>query len=425
MKILDIAFKDLTRSFRSAFAVGMMLVVPLLIAGLLYFAFGNTSSGNSTPPAVKVGVVNLDVLPANSPLEEPLGASIRGMFFDESVKSWITASDYRDEASAHAAVDKQQIGVAIIIPKNFTEQYMNGAQDTPIVIINDPTLTVGPGIIKNMVAAFLDGVSGGGIALETIRSRYQANNVQFDPTQIPNWIARYTNWYKEFERNIFHRPDQAALITMTPDTNETQTTGGIQALMGMVMAGQMIFFGFYTGAYSMMSILREDEEGTLARLFTTPTDRTVVLGGKFLTVFLTLIVQALVLMTVAHYAFGVNWGNPASVAMALTGQVVAAGGLGVFLIALVKNTRQAGPVLGGGLTLFGMLGGTFTTSVPNPPAALTALADFTPHGWVLKIWRMAMEGQSASDMVWPLVVLIVMGVVMFVIGALMFKKRYA
>ena len=30
----------------------------------------------------------------------------------------------------------------------------------------------------------------------------------------------------------------------------------------------MIFFAFFTAAYSMMSILREDEEGTLARALT-------------------------------------------------------------------------------------------------------------------------------------------------------------
>ena len=40
MKILDIAFKDLTRSFRSAFAIGMMVVAPLMLTGLIYFAFG-------------------------------------------------------------------------------------------------------------------------------------------------------------------------------------------------------------------------------------------------------------------------------------------------------------------------------------------------------------------------------------------------
>jgi hypothetical protein len=33
MKILDIAFNDLTRSFRSAFAIGMMVFAPLLLTG--------------------------------------------------------------------------------------------------------------------------------------------------------------------------------------------------------------------------------------------------------------------------------------------------------------------------------------------------------------------------------------------------------
>ena len=34
MKIIDIALKDLVRSFRSLFAIGMMFVAPLLITGL-------------------------------------------------------------------------------------------------------------------------------------------------------------------------------------------------------------------------------------------------------------------------------------------------------------------------------------------------------------------------------------------------------
>jgi hypothetical protein len=84
MKILDIAFNDLTRSFRSAFAIGMMVVAPLMLTGLIYFAFGGASSGTSTLPSVKVGIVNADRLPADSVLEQPLGGNIRSMFFDNS-----------------------------------------------------------------------------------------------------------------------------------------------------------------------------------------------------------------------------------------------------------------------------------------------------------------------------------------------------
>ena len=113
MKILDIAFKDLIRSFRSAFAIGMMVVAPLMLTGLIYFAFGSMSGGDVSMTAIKVGVVNADQLPSDSVLDAPIGNNIRSMFFDESVKSWIEAGDYANEASVRAAVDKQEIGVHI------------------------------------------------------------------------------------------------------------------------------------------------------------------------------------------------------------------------------------------------------------------------------------------------------------------------
>jgi linearmycin/streptolysin S transport system permease protein len=426
MKILDIAFKDMTRSFRSAFAVGMMVIVPLMLTGLIYFAFGGKSGGDVSTISIKVGVVNADQLPTDSLLDAPIGDNIRSMFFDDSVKSWITATDYPDEAAAREAVNKQDIGMAVIIPKNFTERYLSGTKDSPALIISDPTLSIGPAVVEDMVTMMVDGVAGGGIALETIMERQQANGVQPDPTQIPTWIQRYGDWYREFQRDLFHHPDQAVFVMVAPSAGETATEDPMQKMMGLTMAGQMIFFAFFTGAYSMMSILREDEEGTLARLFTTPTDRTSILTGKFVAVFITVILQGLVLMVAGHFAFGINWGEPVSAALALIGQVVAATGLGVLLIAFVKNSRQGGPVLGGGLTGLGMLGGLFTANIPNAmPAAMNTIANFTPQGWVLKSWRLVMDGAAVNDLLIPFVVLLAMGVVMFVIGAKMFQKRFA
>jgi ABC-2 type transport system permease protein len=426
MKILDIAFKDLTRSFRSAFAIGMMVAAPLMLTGLIYFAFGGMSGGDVSMTAIKVGVVNADQLPADSPIEVPIGDNIRSMFFDESVESWIMAADYPNEASARAAVDQQEIGVAVIVPQNFTEQYLKGEKDVQVLIVSDPTLSIGPAVVVDMVTMMVDGVAGGGIAIQTILERQQANSIQPDPAQLPSWIERYGGWYRDFQRDLFHHPDQAALVLAATSAGDAETVDPIQKMMGLTMAGQMIFFAFFTGAYSMMSILREDEEGTLARLFTTPTNRTSILSGKFVAVFFTVILQGLVLMVAGHYAFGINWGEPAGVALALMGQVIAATGLGVLLIAFVKNTRQGGPVLGGGLTALGMLGGLFTANMPNAmPAAMNVIASFTPQGWVLKTWRMVMDGQLAGDLLVPFAVMTGMGVVMFAVGAWMFRKRFA
>ena len=426
MKILDIAFKDLTRSFRSAFAIGMMVVAPLMLTGLIYFAFGSMSSGEVSMTAIKVGVVNADRLPDNTVLNAPIGEDIRSMFFDESVESWIEASDYADEASVRAAVDKQEIGVAVIIPQNFTERYLSGEKDVQVLIVSDPTLSIGPAVVEDMVTMMVDAVAGGGIAIQTIMERLQANGSQPDTAQIPLWIERYSNWYRDFQRALFHNPDKAALVLVAPSAGETETADPLAKMMGLTMAGQMIFFAFFTGGNSMMSILQEHEEGTLARLFTTPTDRTKILMGKFVAVFITVLLQGVVLMIAGRLAFGVQWGKPISIALALTAQVFAAVGLGVLLISFVKSTKQGGPVLGGGLTALGMLGGLFTANMPNAlPEAMNMIANFTPQGWVLKGWRMALDGSAAGDLLVPFIVTVAMGIVMFAVGAMMFKRRYA
>jgi ABC-2 type transport system permease protein len=423
MKVIDIAFKDLTRSMRSLFLIGMTLAAPILITALMYFAFGSMTSGDVSMTPIKVGLVNADELPAGAPLEASLGQNIRDMFFDQSVKSWITASDYGDEAAARAAVNRQEIGVAVLIPPDFTRDYLAGRKDIAIILLQDPTLSLAPGVVREMVTSLLDGIAGGGIAFKVINARLQANGQALDPAAIPGLVQRYSGWYIDFQRALFHTPAKAALM-LAPPVVGGSSGNGLQAMMGLVMAGQLIFFSFFTGAYAMMSILQEDEEGTLARLFGTPTNRTLILAGKFLAVFLTVMFQGLVLMLVGRLAFGINWGEPGSAALGLLGQMFASVGLAVLLVSFVKNTKQAGPIFGGALTGLGMLSGLFTTNI-NMPASFNAIGNFTPQGWVLKAWKLSLAGQPANEMFVPFLVLLSMGIVMFAIGAAMFQKRYA
>ncbi len=433
MKVLDIALKDLIRSLRSVFIIGMTVVAPLLITALIYFAFGGLAAGGATNmPGISVGIVNTDTLPAGTPgeslLKEPLGSDIRAMFFDDSVKSWITAAEYPDETAARAAVATGKIGTAVVIPASFTANYLAGKTEAQILILQDPTLAIGPAVARNMITALLDGVAGGGIALKTVTARQQANGITPNPAQIPALIARYGDWYTAFQRALFHAPEQAAIV-MTPPAALASGTGdtaanATQSMMGMVMAGQIIFFAFFTGAYAMMSLLREDEEGTLARLFTTPTDRTMILAGKFLAVFLTVVLQGIVLLAAGRLAFGVMWGAPLSVGLALLGQVFAATGLGVLLISVIKTSKQAGPVLGGALTMLGMLSGLFTTNIAMP-AAFNRIGIFTPQGWVLGAWKASLAGQPPAALFVPFLVLLTMGAVMFATGATIFRRRYA
>jgi len=66
----------------------------------------------------------------------------------------------------------------------------------------------------------------------------------------------------------------------------------------------------------------------------------------------------------------------------------------------------------------------FSTNI-SMPEAFNAIGNFTPQGWVLKAWKLSLAGHPASELVVPFLVLVAMGIVMFAIGAVMFRKRFA
>jgi ABC-2 type transport system permease protein len=425
MKILDIALKDMLRNFRSAFAIGMMFVVPLLITGLIYMAFGGGGSDGQPAMAVtQVLVVNQDTPPAGSP---DFGKLLLDTLNDASVANLLQAAPAASESVAVTAVNKREAGVAVIVPPGFSQAILSGEGQPEVRIVQDPTLTVSPVIVRNMVGMLVDGASGARIALQTSQQRSAALGLspQDSSTAL---LQAYQNWTTEFQRALYHDP-HSALVSQAPSQSATGDSANqgfdMKNLLAMILSGMAIFFGFYTGAFSMMSILKEDEEGTLARIFSTPTSRTSILAGKFLAVLLMVTVQGLVMILAGIVLFQVDWGNPLVVLLALVGQVLAATSLGVLMISLVKNTRQAGPVLGGGLSVLGMFGGLMTVAVTGMPSIFDTIALFTPQGWVLRSWKLTLAGAAPAELLLPLGVLAGMSLVMFAVGASLFRRRYA
>lgn len=420
MKILEIAFKDVLRSLRSYFLLGMALAAPLAITGLIYLAFGGLVSGSAEMPVTRVGVVNLDQAPDGLPA---LGEDLQAMLSDESVSSWLQTSSYPDENSARQAVNRQELALAVIIPADFTRSLLLGEGEAALTLVEDPTLTIAPLVVENMLTSFVDGIRGAGNTLQVAQARLQPYGVTLAQEEFLSIASAYSDWYVAFQRALFHSPD-AALVMQPLAAGETESRGSMQQLISLIMTGQMIFFAFFTGAYAMGSILSEEEEGTLARLFTTPTARTAILGGKFLAVALTVTLQSLTMLAVGSLLFGVAWGAPGRVLLCVLAQVMAATGLGVLLISFVKTSRQTGPVLGGALSALGMLGGLFTVAVPNLPAAFTRLHFFTPQGWVLNAWKLCL-GAATGNLFISAGAAALMGAGMFAVGAFFFRRRFA
>jgi ABC-2 type transport system permease protein len=428
VKVLDIAFKDLLRSFRSAFALVMMFAAPLLITGLIYFAFGGMmgADGGFALPLTPVQIANLD-----RPNEDgfSLGQMLVEFLQDDELADLLQVTEAPDEASARAAVDNQEAAVAVIIPPDLTAATTAATASTAaqaratITLYPDPTLTLGPAIVQTMLEQIIDGFAGLKIAVAVVTDQLDGRGIAVDDDLASAITMQYATWLQSWGAS--RTQGAYVALDMQPPPGETEATGAVGAMIGSVMAGMLIFFAFFTGANTAQSIIREDEEGTLARLFTTPTPQALILGGKFTAVFLTIIVQAIVLLLASGIVFGIRWGEPLSVTLVTLGLVVAAAGFGVMLMSFVKTTQQAGSVIGGVLTMVGMAGGLFTTGIPDMPAAFDIVSLFTPHGWALRGLKLALAGGSVGDVLVPVFVLLGLGAAFFTVGALLFRKRFS
>lgn len=422
MKVLEIAWKDLLRSARSLFALGMMVVIPLLITGLIYFAFGGmtTQAGPAELPLLAVVVANQDRPPAGAP---DLGSALVTFLNDERMPDWLLVSEVDGPIEARSAVDRQAAGAAVIIPPEFTEALLAPGGQSTLVLLQDPTLAVGPAVLEMLLGQFVDGVSGASIVLKVVGTQVAAHGAALDTAAQQQLALSFTDWFASLQQDLNHGAEPL-LAARAPGSAAPAPLNPMAAIIGKIMAGMLVFFAFYTGAYTAMSLVTEAEEGTLARLYTTPTPRGAILGGKFLAIGLTLIAQVGVLVAASALAFRIDWGQPASILLAALGLVVAAAGFGILLLSLIKTTKQGGAILGGVLSVTGMLGGLFTTGVEMPPAFQT-ITLLTPQGWAMRAWEAALAGGSPGAVTGPLLVLVASGGVFFAVGVALARRRFA
>jgi ABC-2 type transport system permease protein len=434
MKILDIALKDLTRSFRSAFAVIFMFGVPLLVTGMFYLMFGNIAqNGGFDLPRTKVVIANMDeggpkfqVNPKNIPggrQADTMGELIVSILESDEMTDLIEASFAPDPQAARTAVDNQQAQVAIIIPADFSEQFADVRDGQAVIeFYQDPTLTIGPAIMRSILNRFLDSMGGVSIAANVFMD-------EADPSQYA-LTGQVIQGYLDTSLALSEDPAGELLDVRAPaeaqKSAEEESQNILLSIVGPIMGGMMIFYAFFTGTSTAQSILKEEEERTLPRLFTTPTSQATILTGKLLSVFMTVCVQIVVLLIAARFIFGIQWGEPLSVILTAVGIIFSASAFGIFINSFLKSTKQAGVLFGGVLSVTGMLGmiGIFAMGAPGAARLSDTVSLLVPQGWAIRGLMQSMNGEPVSAVLVTCLASLVWSAAFFIIGVMRFNRRY-
>ncbi len=434
MKAIDIALKDLTRSFRSAFAIIFMFGIPLLMTGMFYLMFGNMSqNGGFDLPRTKVVIANLDaggprfqVNPKNIPgghEAKTMGDLIVNILHSDEMADLIEPAFAADAQAARTSVDKQNAQVAIIIPSDFSEQFADIDKGKAVIeFYQDPTLTIGPAIMRSILNRFLDSMAGVKIAV----------NVFMDETDSSQYalVGQVVQGYLDTSLALRKDPEKDLLDVQRPSSIQKSAEEKKQNIMlsmiGPIMGAMMIFYAFFTGTSTAQSILKEEEERTLPRLFTTPTRQSTILTGKLLSVFMTVSVQVIVLLIAARLIFGIQWGDPFKVALVALGIIVSASAFGIFVNSFLKTTKQGGVVFGGVLTVTGMLGMISIFAMGSPGAAVLSdtVSLLVPQGWAIRGLLQSMNGEPVSTVLLSFLAMLGWSIALFTIGVLRFNRRY-
>lgn len=436
MKVFDIALKDLTRSFRSAFAVIFMFGVPLLVTGMFYFMFGNMAgNGGFDLPRTKVIVANMDeggpkfqVNPKNIPggrQADTMGDLIVNILESDDMADLIEITFAPDSQAARASVDGQQAQVAIIIPSDFSEQFADVREGKAVIeFYQDPTLTIGPAIMRSILNRFLDSMGGVKIAMNVFLDESNPSDYALTGQFVQGYLDTSLALSENLEGELLDVRDASGSGAQQNTEEESQNV--LLSILTPIMGGMMVFYAFFTGTSTAQSILKEEEERTLPRLFTTPTSQATILTGKLLSVFMTVCVQVFVLLIAARLIFGIRWGEFAPIALTAVGIIFSASSFGIFVNSFLRDTKQAGVVFGGVLSVTGMVGMISIFSGGSPSAATlgNTVSLLVPQGWAVRGLMQSVNAEPIGAVLLTVLAMLAWSAAFFIVGILRFNRRY-
>jgi ABC-2 type transport system permease protein len=367
-RILTIAAKDLKLRIRDRSVLIIAFLAPLVLALIFNVVFGSAfGSVSDFEPAL--GIVSNDS-PRTSTILEDIAGSVGG--------TWQT---FPDRPAAESALEEGEVEAVFLIPAGFDAGVDQGRGGT-LEVVGDIDSSTSTQIASAIAESYGLGLDQIGLSVAT------AITSGGDPASV---IPAATSG------------------GVQPLADLTEITAGVRQLDGTTstVAGMAVFFLLFTAQVGLLSLLEERQNGTLARILSTPTRPSAVLAAKSLVSIVLGLASLAVLIVAGKFILGAEWGNPAGVLILVVAAVLAAVGISALTTGLAKTPESAGNMQGIVGTVLGLLGGVFFP-IGDDGGVLAALSALTPHHWFIRGLSDLAGGQSASaalPSVWPLLVI--------------------
>jgi ABC-2 type transport system permease protein len=378
IQLLAVALKEVRHTLRDKRMMAVLLIAPTLQLGVFGFAVD----------------FDVDRVPTVVVDHDRTATSRHHLTRILADGTLVGRMETTSDDEARAAIDRNDVSVALIVPRGFGEALGSGRAGHLQVLVDgtDP--------------------NRGAVAAATVTRYARAENVVIMREVVGQWVTNevvrpgVTSQISLLPR-VLYNPRLRTAIYMVP---------GIIALLLLVV----------TVIVTAMGLARERETGTLEQVLVTPMSPLVLLVGKLLPYVFVGLFDFLFAVVVAVWAFGVPLRGELHVAFLGTCAYLFCT-LGVGLLISTVSISQQQAFLGGFLFIMPavLLSGIMTPlwGIPN---WLMPLVRINPATYYVVIVRsVLLRGSSFSDLTKEFVILTTMGVTVLTFAALRFKRTLA
>ena len=393
IRILDIALKDLMQLRRDFKTFMFLLIMPILFTFLFGYAFGGF--GGESDSRLPVGYLAQDDHWVTESLHKLLTES-EVIRLDESL--------FRSQADLEKLVADGDLAAAVLVPNGYGRALLKGKTARLIIIAdsNSPAWTTVEAELLTL-ASRLDGA----IRTATILEQVDADRVPFD---------------YGFKKSLsaWDEPPISIEETTSLAVQKTSNKGMALAHTAPGMMLQFAIAGLLTAA---QVIVAERKSRTLQRLLTTATRRAHIVLGHYLSIFLLIFTQFIILIAFAQLALKVNYMHaPAATMFMAFSAALCISALGLLIGILAQTEEQAIIFSLIPMFVFAGLGGAW---VPLEVTGKTfqAIGHLSPIAWGMDGFEnIAARGLGFNSVLLPAAALIGYAVLFFVIAVQRFRK---
>jgi ABC-2 type transport system permease protein len=407
MRVIDLAIKDLTELVRDWKAALFLVIMPVAFTLLFGFAFGGIGGGEEDP-RLPVGFIDQDGGRLSASLLSLLDAS-------GAVRPVALQGQDADPDSAEKQVQDEDLAAVVIVPAGYGDKLLAG-ESIQLTAIVDEGKQAGLTAQGEIQAAALR-LAG---AAETARLSAQAYEAQ---TPFADDAARQQFLAEAMDRAIqaWQEPPLTVAVTESGAVAEEEGETIMQSGFSHTSPSMMVQFSI-AGLVSAASILvLERKSRSLRRLLTTAISRTEIILGHYLTMFVMIMVQFVILVAFGQLLGVPYMREPLAILLVMAATATWTAALGLLIGVLAKTEEQ---VIIFSLIPMSVLAGMGGAWMPLEftGKAFQAIGHLLPTAWSMDGFEnIVVRGLGFESVLLPVAIMLAYAVGLFAVAAWRFR----